>query len=319
MASFREAISHMTRFGIARTNRFNVIISLPGALQSLINQEAGQAQDGGDFLRPLIGEEGINLVRSTGASGNSIIRGLDIMCETAEIPGKSFATSETKYNGDYFSAPYGITYNPITIRFVVSRDFVERNIMDKWMNLIVDPNSHTIAYFNDFVAPVIEIQQTNELDELVHKVQLKDAYPSEISAQPLSNEDKDNFHRISVTFRYRSWQNVDSEGTAPEQSQASDLPQLGPAVEATENNSPGLNNARSYINQQDSQFAPGTESGNIYGQARDVVNNTTPDAVQSSTNLLRGVKQSTQDNPRLDSNDKNSLINVIDNTISRMN
>lgn len=314
MPSFLESVTHLTKYGVARTNRFNVIITLPQQLQEIINQKKGQDQDGGNFLRPIIGEFGVDLVKTVLGSGVEIVRGLDIMCQDAEFPGKSLSTSETKYNSDYLNIPYSITYQPINITFVVSRDFLEKNILDEWQNLIINPITHDVGYFEDYASPTIEIQQLNEQDRVTHKVAIIDAYPSEIQSMALSNEDGDNYHRVTVTFVYRTWKNLDVEQPSGVAS-LSETP-LGPLVTPILGN-PAVQKATRFVEQQTGLNLEG-EAVNIYNMVDGIVRNTTGQSTNRSVGLLNGVKAQTELNQNISNDQKAKLIELIDGTIGRL-
>lgn len=316
MASLNQSVKHITKYGLARTNRFNVVISLPEQLQTLINGKQGEAQDGGENFKTMISDFGVDLVKTVLGSGTEIVRGLDIMCESAQFPGKSLSTSETKYNSDFINVPYGITYAPIDITFVVSRDFLERNIIDEWQNLIVNPTTHDVGYFEDFTSPAIEIHQLNEQDQVTHKVQLKDAFPSEISSMALSNEDENMFHKLTVTFVYRTWKNLDAE--QPSGVTALSQTPLGPLVTPILSN-PAVQKGIDFIDSRlPGELGLEGEAVNIYNQVDDIVRNTTGQSTNKSASLLNGIKAETQNNQSISNDQKAKLFEVIDGTLGRL-
>jgi hypothetical protein len=316
MASLNESVKHITKHGLARTNRFNVIISLPEILQQVLNSEKSEDSEGGNFLRPLIGSVDIELVKSYLGSGTEIVRGLDIMCESAQFPSKSLSVSETKYNSDYFSAAHDITYTPVEFTFVVSRDFLEKNIIDKWMNIIIDPVTHDISYFNTYVSPSIEIQQLNELDQVTHKVIIKDAFPVDISTMQLSNESNDEYHKMTVSFVYRKW--VSSEVEQPSGVGSLAQTPLGPLT------TPILSNpaVQSGIDFVENQFLGGAslegQAVDIYNMVDDVVKNTTGQSTNKTASLLNGIKANLDLNNLVSSDQKAQLIGLIDGTLDKL-
>lgn len=316
MATLLQSVKHVTKHGLARTNRFNVIITLPTQLQEILNKKNGKDDDKeGNFLEDTIGEFGVNLVKAYLGSGVEVVRGLDIMCESAEFPGKSLSTSETKYNSDYINMPYGITYAPVTITFVVSRDFLEKNIIDRWQNLIIDPVTHDVGYFEEYVSPVIEIQQLNEQDKVTHKVQIVDAFPSEITSMALSNADSDTYHRMSVTFIYRAWNNDKIEqptGVAA----LSETP-LGPLVTPILGN-PAVQKAMGFVEEQFDIDSLEGEAVEIYNQVDGIVRNTTGQSTNKSVGLLNGIKAQTDLNQFISSDQKAKVFELIDGTIGRL-
>jgi len=316
MSTLNESVKHITKHGLARTNRFNVIISLPEKLQQILNGEKSDNQDGGNFLRPLIGEIGINLIKAYLGSGTEIVRGLDIMCVTAQFPSKSLVVSETKYNSDYFNAAQGITYTPVEIGFVVSRDFLEKNIINKWMDMVVNPNTHEISYYNDYISPSIEIQQLNELDQVTHKVIIKDAYPTDISSMELSNESADEYHKINVTFTYRRWTSDDTK----QPSGVGGLAQtpFGPLLAPILSN-PAVQRGIDFVEEN---FLGGAdlegEAVNIYNKVDDIVKSTTGQSINKSVSLLNGIKASLDLNGLISNEQKAKIIDLIDGTLNKL-
>lgn len=313
MATIQQATKNITRYGLARSNRFNVIIALPEILNLIMNEQQGEEQD--NILKPYIGEFGVDLVKAYAGSGVEVVRGLDIMCDVSEIPGKSLTTSETKYNRDFINLPYGITYTPITFTFVVSRDFLEKNIIDQWMDLIINPDTQEVGYYQDFVSPSIEIQQLNEQDQTTHSIQLIDAYPSEVQSMPLENESENSFHKMSVTFIYRRWKNNKTEQPSGVTS-LSQTP-LGPLVTPILGN-PVVQRGIDFVESQTGINLDG-EAANIYNKVDEIVRNTTDSSINTSTSLLNGIKASVDVSGDITEEQKGQLLDIIDGTLSQLN
>src|SRR5690554_6787798 len=130
MASFQEHIQYLVKHSLARTNRFQVIIPLPEALLPKVSTTEQEKTS------TIFGSDTIKLIKSFLGGGTEITRGLDVMVESTDIPGKNLTTTEIKYNGDFYKVPYSVVYETQQFMFKCSRDMYEKNIIDDWMNLI---------------------------------------------------------------------------------------------------------------------------------------------------------------------------------------
>ena len=171
MFNIKDFIGYVGSKGLARTNRFAVVINLPSFLASTENTKV-----------------------------------LSLMCYQTDLPSKTLNTSETKYNGDIRKHASGKTYYQHQFIFNVSSDMVEKEIMDAWMNFIV-PTTHELVYLADY-ATDIEIYQLNTNDEPVHGVKLKECFPVVANPLTLTNADANAIHHLMVQFSYKSWETI---------------------------------------------------------------------------------------------------------------
>ena len=118
-------------------------------------------------------------------------------------------TAEAKVYGPTFKVPYQTNYNEITLTFLSTNDFWERKLFDRWIEAIHPSDTNNMRYPKDdanktrYMTP-IKIIQYDEFIKQIYAVELIDAYPIGISAQPLSWSE-DNFHRLSVQFAYQRY------------------------------------------------------------------------------------------------------------------
>ena len=69
--------------------------------------------------------------------GAGVSQLLSLRCETTDIPGLTYATSELKMGTSPIEKyPYLSTYNEINMTFIVGDDMMEKLIFDQWLNLI---------------------------------------------------------------------------------------------------------------------------------------------------------------------------------------
>ena len=156
---------------VARTNRFDVQIPVPLTLIPYV------------------------------ASAKS----LTYRCETAQLPGRTFATTEQKTYGPIEKYPYLNTYGDLDLTFIVDDDMNQKVFFDAWMNYINPLYNNNMRYKGDYSTTIV-INQYNVSNELTYSVNLIDAYPISINQMDLNWGD-DGYHKISVTFAYTYWQN----------------------------------------------------------------------------------------------------------------
>jgi len=163
------------------------------------------------------------------------LAGLATKCESTELPGKRLATTEFVMYGTYQQLPYGINYDPWTANFICTNSMLERNFFDSWMKAITDPFSNNFQYYKEYVTDIFllklpeglpELQLLNLLDLVaramngedslaegiaesfgVYIMKLEEAYPIQISSQPLSYESED-YINITVEFAYRKFHSL---------------------------------------------------------------------------------------------------------------
>lgn len=172
---------------LARNNRFEVIIALPGGL------------DGSKYNQKLI----------------------SLYVEQTSIPLLNIAVKSQKIFGPSYQRPFASEYGGegISLNFHVDKNMAVRNFFEDWMHLIVDKNNYTIGYQEEYVTSV-NIRQLDEQDNVTYEVQLLEAFPRNMNLMDLNHSASNQTHRLNVLFAYRYWQNIDRKRT-----QAVDVPQ----------------------------------------------------------------------------------------------
>lgn len=166
--------SFITKFKIARTNRFVAVITPPITLFDMTT----------DFK--------------------------DIEIEAAEIPGMSIMTTEVKYDqSPTILIPY--QRNPqaqATLTVRLDENHIFRKHLHKWMeNIIKIPENRTSVfgysknYYNRHVGTVSVYQLSIE-GKVTSSISLQNAFPINIDSLRYDWGDYDNFHRMNVTFSY---------------------------------------------------------------------------------------------------------------------
>lgn len=139
----------------------------------------------------------------TGTDLDSIRKDLVYLCEVAEFPGRSFMNSDIRYYGPSVKFPFQSVYEDVNFTFLCRVESEERRLFDFWMETINPIDTFDFSYKKDY-ATTIDIFQLDEEQKATYAITLREAYPIQISPQPVTWAD-DNFQRLAVTFTYSSW------------------------------------------------------------------------------------------------------------------
>lgn len=131
---------------------------------------------------------------------------LTYRCENAQLPGRTFATTEQKTYGPIEKYPYLTTYNDLDLTFIVSDDMVEKYIFDSWLEKINPARTNNFAYKSDY-STLITVNQYNLQNELTYVADFYEAYPISINQMDLDWGQNDSYHKLTVTFAYTRWFN----------------------------------------------------------------------------------------------------------------
>jgi len=179
---------------VARPKLFDVNIIIPTALNDYFNLKN----------KGLVGFE----------------ESLTYRCESTNIPGRTFATTEQKFGSNPSEKhAYHTTYNDVDMTFIVTENSTinrltgkiensalpEKQLFDEWMNIINPTETYDFAYKTDYVAPNIEIRELDSAGNLLYGVKLIDAFPISVNQLDL-DWSNDGYHKLSVTFAYTRWE-----------------------------------------------------------------------------------------------------------------
>jgi len=168
MASLQQFKSSFTS-DLARPNRFEVIMNLPGILLAPEDKEV-----------------------------------LRYRCETAQLPGRTFDNVEQKTYGPIEKFPNLTTYTDIDLTFILDDTMQTKTMFDTWLNYINPSRTNNLTYKSDYAAD-IQIYQYTVTNERAYGVNLIDAYPTSMNQLDL-DWSSDGYHKLTVTFAYTRWE-----------------------------------------------------------------------------------------------------------------
>jgi len=134
-------------------------------------------------------------------------RNLSLRCESATIPGRMTETTVKKLGSAPIEKfPYHTNYEDVTLEFIVSGDMNEKIFFDSWMELINPTTDYNFQYKSNYAVD-ISINQYDLQDKLTYSAVMHEAFPIAVNQMDLNWSNTDSYHRISVVFAYKHWQN----------------------------------------------------------------------------------------------------------------
>ena len=136
----------------------------------------------------------------------SSARNLTYRCESAQLPGRTFETTDKKLgSAPVEKFPYHTNYQQAQMTFIVSDDMNEKIFFDSWMELINPTTDYNFQYKSNYAVD-ISINQYDVSNNLTYAGVLEEAFPIDINQLDL-DWSTDSYHKLTVVFAYRQWQN----------------------------------------------------------------------------------------------------------------
>lgn len=180
LSNFQQEV--LNGAGLARTNRFEVLITPPIALSGLTTEA--------ELVSLYVEQASMPLL-------NIFTRQLKIFGPTYQMP----VTSE--YGGE-----------GMPILFNVDRNMNVKTFFEDWMHQIIHPTRFTVNYQHDYTTDIL-IRQLDEQENVTQEIKLIDAFPRNMNILELNNSSTNQTHRINILFSYRYWINTAAQRLDP--------------------------------------------------------------------------------------------------------
>ena len=205
MASISELKTAITfGGGLARNNQFLVTLPSLGA--------------------------GIPALSSLGDLGGAISgalaflgqRDMNILCRTAQIPGKQVLTHERRIGMETQRVAYGYGVEDVTLSFMETSRLPIRRYFDTWRSLTIDEDNQTAGYKRDYQkrivihqlaqpVPIAGLSIANLIPATLmistYSVELVNAFPTTMVGAEYNNG-QDGFIETTVQLSYTNWKRI---------------------------------------------------------------------------------------------------------------
>jgi len=138
-------------------------------------------------------------------------KGLTLVCEQAELPGKTILTVEDKLYGPVRKIGYGQMFIDTTMTFICTANgWEEKEWFDTWQNEIVDPEMFDASYYDDYTKSIM-LRTYTEKNIPSYGIHFMETFPLNVGAINLGWSQNNEYARLSVTFAYRRWKQMPNE------------------------------------------------------------------------------------------------------------
>jgi len=166
----------------------------------------------------------------------SYSRQVPFFCNDTVLPGLVYNTVSIKLGGygTHENRPTDVSFNEVTLTFMVDADGKVIDYFQKWMTLIHNFSIDTsgiqqgsklaygeFGYPEDYEAPGIQIYFFNPKRDTIIEYTLERAFPMQMGSIPVGWEMNDTIAHLPITFAYKSWNTdaipaseIDSEESA---------------------------------------------------------------------------------------------------------
>jgi hypothetical protein len=169
--SLTEFIQTVKSDGLARSNRYMVVFNKP---------------------------------KSVYMGNENNIRTYCLFCDQTELPGLSYATTGIRTFGEVRETPYDKNSESINLSFYVDANLDVKHFFDKWVNSIMDVESRTWNYYDEYISPSMSITVLNKNEKSVYNVNLYECYPKSIAPITVSYGNNEVM-KMTVNMQYKYW------------------------------------------------------------------------------------------------------------------
>lgn len=315
MEDYKNFLTDILQRGISRKNRFRVTIPLPmGVFDSNATAENdGRAYNTNTGTFAELFRSSARIVNAFFGGTNKTAKSLQMMCMVSSIPGVGIDTTPMNSNGNHIKMPNNKSNVDLDLSFLLATDYYEKTIMDSWKNLIFDPYTTKMGYYEDIVTDIC-IEQLDTEDQVVHRVYIIEAHPISFASIELDKSASDQFNQYNVTFSYNK---VLSETEYETRSLSSDFLPLG-ITEALA--SGDWETAASKAGQLYRKVKEGNFTGEAllaYKQLDKLVNNVAGISLQDFERISVGIQRDILGNDNLTAAERTSLLQILKDVVKR--
>lgn len=213
--SLQNFISEVKTAGLAKSNRYMVIIDLPRGL--IANGQPSQLV--GDIIQSTVGRSSI-YTRFFPNQGNYLA---SLYCEATALPASNIDTKIHKVYGPGREMPYGRSYTPVGMTFYLDQNYAIKDFFERWQSIIYNEDTSHMNYYNEYVSNVHILAIDNRegrfgaletLGDLLvtarYQCTLQECYPKTI-AEVTYGAGNNEVARLQVSFQYRKWKNTTNQ------------------------------------------------------------------------------------------------------------
>jgi hypothetical protein len=194
---YEKTKANFIRYGLHRVNRFKVSIPLPKDVAAFLDNQSST----NNGIIPTWASSAINYGLIALGMNSKGDHSIDFYCRATDLPGTQLATEEMKINGNTFKYVSGLERDFLNFTFQVPKDFLVKQIFDRWKAIQVNEQSRMVGYAEDYMVDV-EISALDQQDNVVYAVKIIEAYPVTYGSIQLNKMSSDLGSSMDVSFAF---------------------------------------------------------------------------------------------------------------------
>jgi hypothetical protein len=138
---------------------------------------------------------------------------LSIMCQSVQLGGREVASIELPVYGPPVQMPYQYMYGPLAMSFTCTANMAQRTLFERWHRYIIDPTCNYVNYYDNYIAPAVEVCKLDQNGYVQHRVFFEEVYPKAIMEQELGAANNEAL-RLNILFAYKRWRSPQDKAAA---------------------------------------------------------------------------------------------------------
>lgn len=186
-----------------------------------------------DQLKALIARKGgvaqsnMFVVELPSAFGFADPRDLNLLCRTAQLPGRQILTQERRYGPKATKTAYAHEHDEVAMTFMILNDYGTRRYFENWQNAVFNQGTNNVAYKSEYAQDIVikQLKKGIALDaglefgnlkvdvdfyqpeDVVYEVKLINAFPTTLNEVAMSNE-QSGILELNVNFTFDKWKSA---------------------------------------------------------------------------------------------------------------
>ena len=135
------------------------------------------------------------------------LRLMRLFCDQTQLPDQNISTAQLRTYGEVREMPYENLYGNVNFSFYCDSNYIVKEFFDTWIQSISDPDTRHWNYYNDYIAPTIDIMMFNNDGRSVYLVSLYECYPKQMQAVSLDYASKETL-KVNISMNYKYWRSA---------------------------------------------------------------------------------------------------------------
>lgn len=146
-------------------------------------------------------------------NASETLRLLRLFCDQTQLPDQNISTAQLRTYGEVREVPYENLYGNVNFSFYCDANYIVKDFFDAWIQSISDTETRHWNYYDNYIAPTIDIVLLNNAGREVYAVTLFECYPKQMQAATLDYAAKDTM-KVNISMNYKYWRSaLISDGT----------------------------------------------------------------------------------------------------------